>query len=260
MSQDEANSFGAIAEDYDRWRPGPDPSVVEWLLPVGAQQVVDLGAGTGALSRLLVGRAPDLIAVEPDARMRQVLVRNVPAATVLEGRGERLPLPDTSADAVLVSSAWHWMDLDATAAEVARVLRPGGVLGVVWAGVDWDANWFTALRNVVRESRARDGAGLLASVADQEAPNDTRVLELPPQAPFEPPEHTVLRWSQSLSADQLVELLGTFSGVILRPEDQRQQIMDEARQLLRDHADLEADASLDLPFRADCWRAVRRRG
>jgi SAM-dependent methyltransferase len=260
-SWDEANSFGTIAEDYDRWRPGPSPSVVEWLVPVGAQRVVDVGAGTGALSRLLVGRAPDLVAVEPDARMRQILVRKVPEATVLEGRGERLPLPDGSVDAVVVSSAWHWMDVDATVAEVARVLRPDGVLGVVWSGVDWDGSWFAELRELVQRDRTGAGAraSMLASLIDREVPNERHVLRLPAQAPFEPPEHTVLHWSQSLSADQLVGMLGTFSGVIVLPDEQRQQIMDEARQLLRQHAGLEADASVDLPFRANCWRAVRIR-
>src|SRR3981081_1687106 len=128
MPQDKASSFGTIAEDYDRWRPGPKPAGVDWLTPEGPARVVYLGAGTGALSRLLVGRVPDLVAVEPDVRMREVLARNVPEATVLEGRGEQLPLPDASVDAVLVSSAWHWMDADATVAEISRVLRPGGVL------------------------------------------------------------------------------------------------------------------------------------
>src|ERR1700730_5211903 len=127
MSQDEASSFGTIAEDFDPWRPGPNPAVVDWLLPAGAERVVDLGAGTGALSCLLVGKVPDLVAVEPDVRMREGLARNVPEATMLEGRGEQLPLPDASVDAVLVSSAWHWMDADATVAEAARGLRPGGV-------------------------------------------------------------------------------------------------------------------------------------
>jgi SAM-dependent methyltransferase len=255
---DRASSFGAIADDYDRWRPGPSPSVVEWLIPAAARRVVDIGAGTGALSRLLVGRAHDIVAVEPDARMRQVLARSVPEATVLEGQGERIPVDDASVDAVVVSSAWHWMDVDATVAEVARVLRPHGVLGVVWAGVDWRADWFTALRQTVRQDRTSERVGLLGSLIDEEVPGESHTLRLPAAAPFEPPEQVWLSWDQPMSANQLVGMLGTFSGVIVLSEQQRRQIMDETRQLLRRYAGLEGDAAVTLPFRANCWRTVRR--
>lgn len=260
MSQDKASSFGTIAEDYDRWRPRPKPAVAEWLLPEDAQRVVDLGAGTGALSRLLVGRVPDLVAVEPDVRMRRVLARNVPQATVLEGRGEELPLPDASVDAVLVSSAWHWMDVDATVAEVARVLRPGGVLGVAWAGVNWDSDWFTQLRKSVPQDRLLEhGPGLLGLLGNRDAPRERHVVHLPAGAPFGAPERTMLHWTETLSADHLVRMFGTFSGVIVLPDDQRRVVLDEAREVLRRYAGLEADASVVLPFGAACWRAARTR-
>jgi SAM-dependent methyltransferase len=256
---DRARSFGAIADDYDRWRPGPSPAVVEWLVPAKTRRVVDIGAGTGALSRLLVGRADDIVAVEPDTRMRQVLARTVPEATVLEGTGEKIPLEDASADAVVVSSAWHWMDVDATLTEVARVLRPRGILGVVWAGLDWNGGWFAELRERVQQDRTSERVGLVASMVDQEIPDDSHVLRLPAEAPFEPPEQQWLSWDQSMSADQLVGMLGTFSGVIVLSDQQRRQIMDEARQLLRQYAGLEGDATVHLPFRANCWRTLRTR-
>jgi SAM-dependent methyltransferase len=259
MSQDKASSFGTIAEDYDRWRPGPNPAVVDWLLPEGAQRVVDLGAGTGALSRLLVGRVPDLVAVEPDARMREVLARNVPEVTVLEGRGEQLPLPDSSRDAVLVSSAWHWMDADATVTEVARVLRPGGVLGVAWAGVDWDSDWFTQLRKAVPQDRLEQGPGLLGLLVKPDARRERRLFRLPDGAPFEAPERTRVHWTETLSADHLVRMFGTFSQVIVLPDDQRRAVLDEARDVLRRYAGLEGDAPVELAFGAACWRAVRTR-
>jgi SAM-dependent methyltransferase len=256
-SRDRASAFGSVADDYDRWRPGPSPAVVDWLLPAEPRRVVDIGAGTGALSRLLVGRVRDLVAVEPDARMREVLARNVPEATVLEGQGERIPVEDVSADAVVVSSAWHWMDVDATIAEVARVLRPRGVLGVVWSGVDWRGDWFTQLRGTVRTDSS-EPAGLLTSLIDQETPGDENVLRLPDAAPFEPPEQRWLSWEQPMSADQLVGMLGTFSGVIVLSDEQRHQVLDEARTFLRRYAGLEGDATVVLPFRANCWRTVRR--
>jgi SAM-dependent methyltransferase len=127
-------SFGAIAADYDRLRPSPAPAAVDWLLPARRDVVVDLGAGTGLLTRAVAAAAGHVIAIEPDDRMRAVLASRSPGVEVLAGRGEAIPLPDASADAVLVSSAWHWMDTDLAGAEIARALRDGGRFGVIWTG------------------------------------------------------------------------------------------------------------------------------
>src|SRR5580692_10104417 len=98
-----ARSFGAVASHYERYRPGPPSAAVDWIIPTRVGRVIDLGAGTGALTRLLVDRADDVVAVEPDDRMRAVLVEEVPRITAVNGRGESMPLPDDYADAVLAS-------------------------------------------------------------------------------------------------------------------------------------------------------------
>ena len=103
-------SFGAVAADYDRLRPGPPPEAIDWLLPAHPDVVVDLAAGTGLLTRALASKAAPVIAIEPDERMRAVLAAHTHGVQVLAGRGEAIPLPDASADGVFVSSAWHWMD------------------------------------------------------------------------------------------------------------------------------------------------------
>src|ERR1700730_16841272 len=110
------------------------------------QRVVDLGAGTGALTRLLVDRADEVVAVEPDDRMRSVLVRAVPEARVVTGRGEAMPLPDGSADAVLASSSWHWMDPVPALHEVGRVLKPRAILGALWTGPDPEGPFISQAR------------------------------------------------------------------------------------------------------------------
>src|SRR5580704_15924855 len=110
--QRRALSFGGIAEDYDRCRPEPPIEAVDWVLPPSARIVAEIGAGTGALTRRLATRVREIHAVEPDARMRAVLERRVPSANVLDGRGESIPLPDDSVDAVLAASSWHWVDPD----------------------------------------------------------------------------------------------------------------------------------------------------
>src|SRR5262249_31451660 len=141
-----ASSFGGVASHYERYRPGPPMAAVDWLLPSRPSRVVDLGAGTGALTRLLVERADEVVAVEPDDRMRAVLAEQVPGARAVEGRGEAIPLPDGVADAVFASSSWHWMDPVATLTEVARVLVPGGTLGAMWTGPDDDGAFMVEAR------------------------------------------------------------------------------------------------------------------
>ena len=131
-----AASFGGAADHYERYRPGPPVEAVDWVLPPPVRTVVDLGAGTGALTRLLVGRADEVVAVEPDDAHAGGARRVVPGVRAVEGRGESIPLPDASADAVLASSSWHWMDPVPTLLEVGRVLVPGGHAGRMWSGPD----------------------------------------------------------------------------------------------------------------------------
>ena len=130
--------FGAdeqAALTYERGRPGYAPELAPWLvaqLGLSADsRVLDLAAGTGQLSRLLVGHA-SVVAVEPAAAMRAVLVARVPGVEVLEGVAEDLPLADASVDAVVVGNAFHWFDGPAALGELVRVLRPGGGLAIVW--------------------------------------------------------------------------------------------------------------------------------
>ena len=118
--------------------------------PAPVRTAVDLGAGTGALTRLLVGRADEVVAVEPDDRMRAVLAESVPGVRAVAGRGESIPLPDASADAVMASSSWHWMDTVPTLLEVGRVLVPGGTLAAVWSGPDPDSGLIAQARALLQ--------------------------------------------------------------------------------------------------------------
>jgi ubiquinone/menaquinone biosynthesis C-methylase UbiE len=142
---EQATSFGNVAESYDRVRPGPPAAALDWLVPPGCAVAVDLAAGTGLFTRALAGRAARVVAVEPDPRMREVLARRAPGLDLRAGRGEAMPLPDASADAVFVSTAWHWPDLPLAVPEIARVLRPGGRLGIIWTSRDRDDDWVAQL-------------------------------------------------------------------------------------------------------------------
>jgi ubiquinone/menaquinone biosynthesis C-methylase UbiE len=95
-------------------------------------RVADVGAGTGKLTRVVAGLGAEVVAIDPDAAMLAELAARVPDVPTFVGTGERIPLTDASADAVVFGQAWHWVDPDAASAEVGRVLRPGGVLGLIW--------------------------------------------------------------------------------------------------------------------------------
>jgi SAM-dependent methyltransferase len=254
-----ASSFGDAATHYERFRPGPPEAAVEWVLPGHVRRIVDLGAGTGGLTRRLVGRADEVVAVEPDDRMREVLRQAVPGARALAGRGESIPLEDGSADAVLASSSWHWMELVPTLLEVGRVLVPGGVLGVMWSGPDRDAAFIQQAQALL----AGDGPSpvgeletdLAAAVNDPYGAN--QVLEIPPGVPFDQPEMQAVTWDEALTADDLVGLLGTFSWVILMEEDARQRLFDTARRVLREALGVEGDVTVDVGYRCEVWRSRR---
>ncbi len=250
--------FGQAASHYERYRPGPPRPAVDWILPSRVGRVVDLGAGTGALTRLLVERADDVVAVEPDDRMRAILAREVPGCRAVAGRGESIPVPDGSADAVLASSSWHWMDLLPTLGEVARVLVPGGVLGVVWSGPDPEGPFLMQARSLI--DRERDGQSSGSGLAQQimtDADRPDSILEIPDGVPFDQPDHQVFRWDVALTADDLIGLLNTFSWIIAMDEATRNGVLTEARRLLGQFLGVEGEVTVDVAFKAEAWRSHR---
>jgi SAM-dependent methyltransferase len=131
-----ARSFDLAADEYERTRPSYPAEVLDDL-PLGPDaDVLDLGAGTGKLTRILVRRYAHVTAVEPLDGMRSILARVVPEAEALPGSAERIPLGDASVDGVFAAQAFHWFDHDRALPEIARVLRRGGVLALVSNGPD----------------------------------------------------------------------------------------------------------------------------
>jgi SAM-dependent methyltransferase len=244
-------SFGGIASDYDRFRPGPPDDVVASLLPPGAEDVLELGAGTGALTRQLVGRVDHVTALEPDDRMRAVLTDRVPSAEVVAGQAEQIPAPDASFDAVIAASVWHWVDEERAVPEVARVLRPGGLFSLLWNGPDRSIDWMRSLW----------AGGVDLDEEEARTMDDHRrerhTVTLRPGASFSEPERWVTRWTQPMTKDDLVGLAGTYSQVIVMDEVERNDYLGAVRRFLDTNAQL---ASLDVivvPMRCRCWRATR---
>ena len=232
-----ASSFGAAADSYQRGRPHYPPSVVEWLVPRRATSVLDLGAGTGKLTRPLVEAGLKVTAVEPSQGMREQLAAAAPGAVILAGTAERIPLPDASVDAVVVAHAWHWFDPALAVPEVARVLVPGGSLSLVWNDRDESEPWMAALGAIMH----RQAAQII----------DTSPLLGPP---FGPPERMELRWQQQVTRQEVLDMVASRSYVISMPAPERAELLGEAAELLSEHPDLSGREEITMPYIARCTR------
>jgi SAM-dependent methyltransferase len=232
--RERAGSFGAAADVYDRSRPSYPVEAVRWALPEGAHRVLDLGAGTGKLTEVLLDLGMDVVAVEPSEQMRE---RIPPRAEVLEGTAEALPLKDGSVDAVLVGQAFHWFDREQALAEMARVLRPGGTVGLLWNVMDDSVEW-------VRQVTALFGAEDLVSHMDGRPP-------FTGHASFGDPTHDEFENSHSLDRDLLVDLVATRAVLTSLPEEERLQLLGQVREAAPE------EEPFELPYVTDAWRAVR---
>lgn len=231
-----AASFGAAASTYEKGRPGYPPELLDWLVPVDAHEVVDLGAGTGKLSRALVTRGLDVTAVDPSPEMLAVLAEVVPAAHPVVGTAERMPLPAACADLVIAAQSWHWADRAAGSLEVGRVLRPGGRFSLVWNEADTRVEW------VARLQRVFGGGSSYGSIDDVAAVS----------APFGELERHRVEWSVSMAHDEIVAMVASRSYVISAPADERAEILDRVREIVA-----ELPARVAYPYVTEGFRARR---
>jgi SAM-dependent methyltransferase len=241
-----ASSFGSRAAAYAEHRPDYPREALEWGLSGATgtpHRVLDLGAGTGKLSLGLAGLGLDVTAVEPDAEMRAELERRVPSATSLAGQAERIPLPDAQVDAVFVGQAFHWFDVPAAMTEIARVLRPGGVLVPMWNYEDDSVPWVAEFTEL-----GRDGARKPAST------HDLRQVEHPD---FEPFESDRFRHVQRRTAESLLETIATYSLVIVSAPEESSALLTRLREFLASNP-ATANGEFDLPLITWALRARRR--
>jgi SAM-dependent methyltransferase len=234
-----AASFGVAAAAYERGRPSYPEAAIDWLLPPGAERVLDLGAGTGKLSRQLRDRGLDVVAVEPSRGMREQLAAELPDVTLLAGTAEAIPLDDDGVDAVLMAQAWHWVDPALAVPEVARVLAPGGSLGLIWNIRDEREAWVAQLGRIMH-AHGDDDTGVPSPVIGP---------------PFGPLRRHEVEWTYRLRGEALVDLVASRSYVITLAESERAAILDEVRALLATHPALAGGDIVGLPYITACFRA-----
>jgi SAM-dependent methyltransferase len=166
--------FGKVAESYDRGRPSYPREAVEWLVGPGPRNVLELGAGTGKLTRTLVDLGHDVHATDPDEAMLEVLRRHLPDVRASVGGAEAIPAPDLSYDVVVAGQAFHWFDLDKALPEISRVLNPGGILALAWNQRDESIPWVRKLGRLIGRpiesidpSEGLAGSGCFEGVEDR---------------------------------------------------------------------------------------------
>lgn len=246
MSRSEmSRSFGRAADDYERGRPSYLPDAVTWLLAPGGPgplEVLDIGAGTGKLTGVAVGLGHRVTALEPDPVMLETLARNLPDVPTLVGAAENLPAADGTFDAAIAGQAWHWVEPEAASAEVGRVLRPGGVLGLVWNTRDTSVPWVARMTEIMHLSRAEEYI----------EEDENKVAR-----PFGDLERATFEWSRTMTRTDLFAMAHSRSYVITADPETRARI-DSGLGDLFDELGLDSeDATVDLPYLTHAFRTLK---
>ena len=252
--RDAAQGFDGTAEAYEQARPSyPAEAVAHIVGHAGigpGRHVLDLAAGTGKLTRVLVPTGAEVVAVEPIAGMRAVLQRELPAVEVRDGTAEALPLPDRSVDAVTVAQAFHWFEPAVALAEIRRVLRPGRHLVLVWNTRDRSHDW------------VRRFGDLLVDSPDAERPYDSYyevdyAAVIADAGGFTPAEVWSHAWEQPCDPDLLVARAESVSVVGSLPSADKERVLDRIRDLARTHPDLAGRARFTFPYTTRVYRCRR---
>jgi SAM-dependent methyltransferase len=246
--------FADGAAVYERGRPSYPQAAIDRIVSAldlrPGRTVLDLAAGTGKLTRLLVPSGANVIAVEPVREMRQELERRVRGVAALAGTAERLPLVDRSVDAVTVGQAFHWFDAGRAVAELGRVLRPGGRLGLIWNARDESRPWVAEIgaildRHAGDAPRHRDGRWRAAfDAADRSTPL----------------RHQTFHHLHHLDRAAVLDRFASISFIAALPDTARARVLDEIGRVLDAEPSLAGRDRIGLPYRTDLYWCERRGG
>jgi SAM-dependent methyltransferase len=233
-----ALSFAGVADSYDKARPSYPPEAAAWLVGSTAPlHVLELGAGTGKLTELLVAAGHDVLATDPLPEMLARLVERVPGVRTAVAGAERIPVPTQSVDVVVVAQAFHWFNHPVALDEIARVLRPDGYLALVWNTRDEGIPW-------VRKLGAIIGGG----------ENGTDLVDPLHESPlFGEVDEAEFRFWQNLRKDDLFDLVRSRSYVAVLPEHERAGVLDRVGALYDDYG--RGHDGMKLPYLTRCYRA-----
>jgi SAM-dependent methyltransferase len=230
-------AFADVAGAYERGRPGYPSEAVRWLVGGKPCDVVDLGAGTGKLTRELVALGHHVIAVEPLDEMRAQLEIAVPGVRASAGNAEKIPLPDAAADVITSAQAFHWFDHSRALPEIARVLRPGGRIALVWNSRDDRDPWMARLSEIIGNESIQD--------ADVVPVLDASGL-------FGAVERAEFSFEQTLERDGLLDLVLSRSYLAKLTPAERKPVLEAVGRL---YAETASPDGVRLAYVTECFRA-----
>lgn len=230
-----AKTFGGVADVYERTRPGYPDEAVLWMTGSSPTKVLDLGAGTGKLTERVLGLGHHAVALDPDANMLRPLRKQIRGARIVQACAERIPFASRTFDTIVVGQAFHWFDLEQALPEMARVLRPGGVLALVWNIRDESVPWVRRL-------------GRLIGSEEMESPAEM----LEESGLFDGVEHETFRHWQQIFRDSLMGLVESRSYVAELGEADRAKVLDKVGELYDDYG--RGHDGMLLPYHCDAFR------
>lgn len=238
----QARSFGQAADLYDAARPVYPAEALAWLVGDAPADVVDVGAGTGLLTRGLIALGHRVTAVDPDPQMLAALTARTPGlVAAIEGSAEALPLPDASADVITAGQAFHWFDRPKALPELRRVLRPGGVLAPIWNLRDESVDWVAKLSEVIGSS-----AGEITAMGATEPGYFG--------SDFGEPEVRVFRHEKPLDPAGLVRLVQSRSYYLTASPERQRELVAGVENLIATHPDLAGRATFAMPYATYAFR------
>ncbi|RYB93769.1 class I SAM-dependent methyltransferase [Nocardioides oleivorans] len=235
---DRSRSFGSVAEAYDRGRPSYPAEAITWLMGGEAKVVLELAAGTGKLTRDLVDQGHAVFATEPDEAMLAILRERVPEVSAKVATAEEIPANDRSVDVVVVAQAFHWFDHEVALAEIARVLKPGGHLALVWNSRDERIPWVRKM-------------GDLLGIQDRDT-SSARLLgesEL-----FAETEETTFKNWQEVNRESILDLARSRSNFAVMGEAERSENLSKVLAFYDEYG--RGMDGMQIPYVTRCYRAV----
>ena len=235
-----AATFLTIGEEYERYRPGFPAEIAAAIAPGRVSSVLDLAAGTGKFTELLIARADHVVAVDPSEPMLAELRRKLPGVTALIGTAEAIPLPGAGYDLVTVAQAYHWFDPEPASREIRRVLTPVGRLALIWNGSDPKCGWDSAAYRIAHPQPEADPAE--ADVDDlprRDVPGFTQV------------DSIRAFWSERITRADYLNRWMTVSTFLAADEQERRELVRRVEAVLDEHPDTRGRHTLQLPQRTD---------